>query len=84
MALAVEHITLGYGEILFSHQGNLHLILNFLHAHTITNMYARKDVSEVFLSGKRTDRKESLADSILDFLNGERHHRTVSFHDFKF
>ena len=72
MVLAIEHVALGHGKVFLRHQRHFHLVLDFLHAHSITNIHAREDVGEVFFGGKRADRKECFADGVFDFLNGER------------
>ena len=37
MAIAINHVVLCHGVVALSHQGNLHLVLNFLYADTVVN-----------------------------------------------
>ena len=82
--LTVEHERLGYSKVFLSHQGYLHLVLYFLHAHPVGYVDAPEDVDEVFFCGERANRQEGLADGVFDFFNGERLAAAVSLHDLYF
>ena len=52
MSLSVKHIRLCYSKVLFSHETDFYLILDFLHVHSFCDAYMGEDVYEILFCGE--------------------------------
>jgi hypothetical protein len=81
VALAIEHVAFSHGKVSLSHERYLHLVLNFLHCHSVADAHTGKDNRQVIFCRKPANREKSLADGIFNLFYRERFTFTIAFHD---
>ena len=82
--LAVEHVALGHGEVVFGHESHLDLVLDLLDAHAVGDVHAAQDGRQVVVGGVAAHREECLADRAFDLFHRERLALAVAFDDLEF
>ena len=84
MPLTVEHKLLRHLEILFGHQPYLHLILYFLHSHSVREPHMGEYCREVVVCRECPDRKKCFPDCVLNLIDRKRHMLAVALDDVNF
>ena len=81
MALAIEHKTLCNLVLAFFHEGNLYLVLDFLHRDAVVDVKVREDAREGPKVNGFLYRVECLYDGIHDFVKRKAFGNAISLCD---